>query len=159
VDLFDCSDFADWDCADFMDDINKQHGMKKIWFLLVVGFVGCKGGSPESENLSLQPTDFQSKLASTSGAVLLDVRTPAEVQAECIKGEINFDFKSEEFKLLVSGMDKTKPYFVYCAAGVRSGKAAELMRDMDFQKVYTLDGGLKAWKEAGLPTRKSQAIP
>ncbi len=129
--------------------------MKKVAILLVVLMVSC--GKNTSENFLLKPKEFQEKIATSPGAVLLDVRSLAEVQQEHIKGQINFDFNMPQFDILIAGLDKTKPYFVYCASGVRSGKAADKMRDLDFQKVYLLEGGLKAWKAEGLPTQISKA--
>jgi rhodanese-related sulfurtransferase len=124
--------------------------MKKTILILWVLVAAC---AKDSENYLLKPVAFQEKLTSTPGAVILDVRTPDEVRKEYIKGAINFDFNTAEFNILIAGMDKKKPYFVYCASGVRSGKAADRMRSMDFEKVYLLDGGIKAWKAEGLPTK------
>ena len=126
--------------------------MKKIGILLFVLTVSC-GKSTSSENFLLKPKEFQEKFAAAPGAVLLDVRSLEEVRQEHIKGEINFDFNMPQFDILIAGLDKTKPYFVYCAKGVRSAKAAEKMRSMDFEKVYLLEGGLTAWKADGLPTQ------
>ena len=42
-----------------------------------------------------------------------------------------------------------KEYVVYCMSGGRSALAAHRMREMGFEKVHTLAGGLKAWLEAG----------
>jgi rhodanese-related sulfurtransferase len=126
--------------------------MNKIVTLLLVLTVACaKTGT--TENFLLKPKAFQEKLAATPEAILLDVRTADEVHQGYLKGAVNFDFNTPEFTILISGMDKTKPYFVYCGSGVRSAKAADKMRDMDFQKVYLLEGGIKAWKEEGLPTQ------
>lgn len=72
------------------------------------------------------------------------------MQTGYIKGAINLDFQRPEFKLLIAGLDKEKPYFVYCKSGIRSGKAADLMRENGFTKVKTLEGGLNAWKAGGL---------
>lgn len=129
--------------------------MKKYFFILVVtiAIAGC-ASKEEKASSSLSPQAFQSQLQTTTDAVLLDVRTLEEVQTGRIKGEINFDFKAPEFNLLIKGLDKTKPYFVYCASGVRSGKAADKMKEEGFEKVYTLEGGLKAWEAAGLPVQK-----
>ena len=41
--------------------------------------------------------------------------------------------------------------FVYCAAGKRSAKAAEILKEKGFKEVYQLKGGLDAWKAAKLP--------
>ena len=124
--------------------------MNKIaTLLLVVTFSCARTGS--TENFLLKPKAFQEKIAGTPDAMILDVRTPEEVRQGYLKGAVNFDFNTPEFNILIAGMDKAKPYFVYCGSGVRSGKAADKMRDMDFQKVYLLDGGIKAWKGEGLP--------
>ncbi len=125
--------------------------MKMISIFLLVVASACGRGS--DENTLLKPTDFQQKLVSLPGAVLLDVRSLEEVRQERIRGSINFDFNMAQFDILIAGLDKAKPYFVYCASGVRSARAAEKMRKGDFEKVYLLDGGMKAWKAAGLPTQ------
>lgn len=130
--------------------------MKKVFIFLFVLTVSCNRNTAPEENFLLKPKDFQQKFASSAGAVLLDVRTVDEVRQEHLKGEINFDFSLPQFDILIAGLDKTKPYFVYCASGVRSAKAAEKMRTFDFQKVYLLDGGIKAWKAEGLPTQSQK---
>ena len=118
--------------------------------LMVLGLSACS--NQPTEKLSLSPADFEQQSQSTPEAVLLDVRTPEEVQNVYIKGAINMDFQRPEFKLLIAGLDKEKPYFVYCKSGMRSGKAADLMRDSGFKNVKTLEGGLNAWRSAGLST-------
>jgi rhodanese-related sulfurtransferase len=123
--------------------------MKKVAVVFIVLLVACS--KPEDKNHLLNPKDFQEKFSSMPGAVLLDVRTAAEVQKGYIKGAINFDYNAPEFEVLMKGMDKGKTYFVYCASGVRSAKAVEKMKDMDFQEMYLLEGGIKAWTTAGLP--------
>ena len=131
--------------------------MKKYFFILVVAlaFTGCSSKEEKKTTLSaLPPQEFQTQYQSTPDAVLLDVRTLEEVQTGRIKGEINFDFNAPEFDLLIKGLDKSKPYFVYCASGVRSGKAASKMKELGFEKVYPLEGGMKAWKAAGLPVQE-----
>jgi rhodanese-related sulfurtransferase len=128
--------------------------MKKHLLILFVGIVLSSCGSGDSnEQTSLAPTDFQQKYQLTTGAVLLDVRTMEEVQKERIKGQINFDYNAPEFEILIKGMDKSKAYFVYCGSGARSNKAAKKMKEEGYQKVYTLEGGLTAWKKAGLPVQ------
>jgi len=132
--------------------------MKKIMILLFVLMVSCNKNtsSENSENFLLKPKAFQEKFTSSPGGVLLDVRTLEEVRQEHLKGAVNFDFTLPQFNILIAGLDKSKPYFVYCASGVRSAKAADKMRDLDFPRVYLLEGGLKAWKAEGLPTQSAK---
>lgn len=50
---------------------------------------------------------------------------------------------------------KGKPLIVCCATGARSGKAAATLRKQGFGPVHDLEGGIDAWRTAGLPlTRK-----
>jgi phage shock protein E len=126
--------------------------MKRILSITIFTLLLSSCSRDDKENSSLKPLDFKEKISTVSNAVLLDVRTPEEVRKGYLKSALNFDFKSPQFNLLIEGLDKEKPYLVYCASGVRSGKAADLMREKGFKKVYTLEGGLNAWKNEGLGT-------
>jgi rhodanese-related sulfurtransferase len=125
---------------------------KKILFILIAGVMQSVAfAQPGSSREDVKPEEFQRKLKSTNDAVVLDVRTPEEVEDGYIKGAVNVNFRSSDFKEGISKLDKNKTYFVYCAAGGRSSKTADLMVEMGFKKVYNLDGGLDAWKEEKLP--------
>ena len=40
---------------------------------------------------------------------------------------------------------------VYCRSGVRAALAASTLKALGYQDVANLDGGIAAWKQAGLP--------
>jgi len=48
--------------------------------------------------------------------------------------------------------DKSKRIILHCASGGRSALAAKTLKEMGYQNVGHLDGGIKAWKEAGMKT-------
>jgi len=48
-------------------------------------------------------------------------------------------------------LDKNKTLLVYCAAGGRSGQAAEWLKEQGFKEVVNLQGGITAWNAAGKP--------
>lgn len=82
---------------------------------------------------------------------LLDVRKPDEYATGHIAGAHNLDvlepsFEIESLKIL----PKDKTIAVYCGTGKRSAMAAEKLEKEGF-KVINLEGGVTAWKEAGLP--------
>jgi phage shock protein E len=106
------------------------------------------------ESQVLAPTAFQKKISQTKDAVVVDVRTKPEVEQGVIPGAVNFDVKSEAFEAQIKKLDKNKTYFLYCKGGVRSNKAANLMKSLGFQKIYELEGGIDAWKESGMKTVK-----
>jgi rhodanese-related sulfurtransferase len=42
-----------------------------------------------------------------------------------------------------------------CDSGVRSKRAQAVAQKLGYEKVHSLQGGLKAWKEANLPVSKA----
>lgn len=47
--------------------------------------------------------------------------------------------------------DKNKRIILHCASGGRSALAAATLKQMGYENVAHMDGGVKAWKESGLP--------
>lgn len=78
-------------------------------------------------------------------AVILDVRTPAEVRQGKIPGAVNMDIMDRQFAEKIETLDKDKTYLVYCRSGNRSGQACNLMADKGVSKVYNLGGGVSQW--------------
>lgn len=85
---------------------------------------------------------------------LVDVRTPEEFKTGHIKDAENIDYNNENFKSKISSLDKSKPVLVYCRSGKRSANAAEIMKELGFTKIVSLDGGMISWEAANLPTSK-----
>lgn len=98
--------------------------------------------------------ELKKKTEEPAGAILIDVRTPEEVKAEHIKGARNIDVDSRDFKKQVKALDKSGTYYLYCGSGVRSARAARIMLDLGFDSVYSVEGGMKAWKAAGYPVEE-----
>jgi phage shock protein E len=78
--------------------------------------------------------------------ILLDVRTANEHKIGNIKNSINIDFLQNTFESLLNKLDREKAYLVYCRSGMRSAKAASLLINMGFRKVYNLKNGYNSWK-------------
>jgi len=79
------------------------------------------------------------QLVAKNGGAWLDVRLPSEFQNLAVEGAMNVPLYFIRLKL--SGMDKSKPYVVYCDTGRRSSAAAFLMVEKGFD-AYVLKGGL-----------------
>ena len=94
------------------------------------------------------------KLYMEKGGQMLDVRTEGELESGYIPNAIHIDFYSNSFEEKLKGLDKSKPVFVYCAAGGRSGKAMAMMNGLEFVEVYNLSGGFPTWEEAGYEVQK-----
>ena len=63
------------------------------------------------------------------------------------KGVIERDIESEI-------PDKSATWCLYCGGGFRSALAADALQKMGYTNAISLDGGWRAWVEAGLPVEK-----
>ena len=50
--------------------------------------------------------------------------------------------------------DKSKTLVLYCGGGFRSALVADAIQKMGYENAISLDGGWRAWNEAGLPVEK-----
>ncbi len=77
--------------------------------------------------------------------VLLDVRTAGETSRGIIPGAVLLDYNSADFRARLEALDREKTYLVYCASGVRSQRACQLMQTLGFQQLYELQEGYARW--------------
>lgn len=95
--------------------------------------------------VNIQAADFD-RVKLDENAIVLDVRTPEEVNEGIIEGATVFaDYKSSDFAKEVEKLDKSKTYIVYCRSGGRSLAASEYLISQGFQHIYNLEGGISNW--------------
>jgi rhodanese-related sulfurtransferase len=134
--------------------------MKRIFLIILVSVFACiscdtkdKGSetfeeSSDASVVDLDPVQFQEK---GKDAIILDVRTPAEIATGRIFGSKAIDFYEEDFLSQVTELPKDRDILIYCAVGGRSAEAGKLLAAQGFTRVYNLAGGINAWSSAGLP--------
>ncbi len=83
------------------------------------------------------PVDY--KALKESGALILDVRTPAEFHGGHIKGSKNVPLDQIE-KKLESFKDKKQTIITCCASGMRSASAKNILKSKGFENVYNGGG-------------------
>ncbi|MBA3706467.1 MAG: rhodanese-like domain-containing protein [Bacteroidetes bacterium] len=103
---------------------------------------------------NLSAEQFKTAIANDKNGILIDLRTPDEIKKGFIKGAIEIDYLSKEFDKQLLKLDKNKTYYVYCAAGGRSGDCAELMEKQGFKKVVNLEKGFSDWEKKGFAVEK-----
>ncbi|OGY21206.1 MAG: sulfurtransferase [Candidatus Woykebacteria bacterium GWB1_45_5] len=86
--------------------------------------------------------------------VIIDVRTPPEYAPEHLEKATNLDYSSGSFRSELEKLDKNEIYLIYCRSGNRSKKALVVMRELGFNEVYNMLGGITAWTNSGFPTVK-----
>ncbi|MBO9562722.1 MAG: rhodanese-like domain-containing protein [Niastella sp.] len=121
--------------------------MKHLLKAFILLFVSGTAAAQNKTNVS--PAAFEKGLQ-VKGVQLLDVRRPEEYKEGHLKGATLANWQDEkQFQAQAAKLDKSKPVYVYCLAGVRGDKAATWLVKNGFTNVVNLDGGIKAWKEAG----------
>lgn len=104
-------------------------------------------GSAYSDNISVLSTSEFREAISKGKPQLVDVRTTNEYKAGHIKGAKHIDFfKQADFATRFEKFDKTKPMYIYCKSGGRSGQAAKKLAQMGFEEIYDLQGGYMRWR-------------
>ena len=73
----------------------------------------------------------------------VDVRTPGEYKANHRKPFKNIPLSTLGSK--AGELDKEKDVVVICQSGMRSVKAAKMLKKQGFQKIYNVKGGMSAW--------------
>jgi rhodanese-related sulfurtransferase len=97
--------------------------------------------------MNLTQEDWVSQLEADDNAVILDVRTEAEVDEGMIANAINIDIhEGQGFIDKIEALDKSKNYYVYCRSGARSAKACEIMNQLGFDNAYNMLGGMLEWE-------------
>jgi rhodanese-related sulfurtransferase len=132
-----------------------------VVLLLAVAVAGCVATQPAVDVGAALPSggaisprqasDLIVTRHDDPGFVLLDIRTPDEVDASHISGAVSLDFYSPEFENDLAALDRDVVYLIYCRTGHRSGLAYDMMEELGFQHVYDLDGGITEWMADGYP--------
>jgi rhodanese-related sulfurtransferase len=86
------------------------------------------------------------------GAVVVDVREAEEFSAGHLTSAKHIPVGDIDKR--ISDIPSDKPVLVYCATGTRSGKAAAALKKAGRDQIFNLNGGIAAWKQAGLPVVK-----
>jgi glyoxylase-like metal-dependent hydrolase (beta-lactamase superfamily II)/rhodanese-related sulfurtransferase len=81
--------------------------------------------------------------------IVLDVRERDAYEAGHIPGAFHLPRGQLELRVNDELKDPTRRILLYCEFGRISTLAAATLRSMGFQAAVALDGGMKAWREAG----------
>lgn len=108
------------------------------------------------ENLTAQQVAAE---LSDGNVTLIDIRESEELtqngkipnSTHAPRGMLEF-YADPTLPYYKSAFDKSKRIILHCASGGRSALAVQTLKQMGYDNVAHLDGGIKAWKEAGFET-------
>jgi rhodanese-related sulfurtransferase len=138
-----------------MTEINLLKFLGDNIFLVAAAFVSggmliwpaVRRGTGGASVSTLQAT----LLINQQAALVLDVRDAAEYGKGHVLNARNIALGELEARSVEIEKYKAKPVIVVCDTGNRSGKAVTTLRKQGFAQVFTLAGGIGAWRQAGLP--------
>ncbi len=85
-------------------------------------------------------------------AVLVDVREPREWVDGHIEGAVHIPLG--DLVRRAAEVDKSKSVVTVCRSGHRSLAAADALKDLGFADVASMNGGMIAWAQSGLPVER-----
>jgi rhodanese-related sulfurtransferase len=86
--------------------------------------------------------------------VLIDTREESEWNAGHLPGAIHLSKGIIERDIEKRVPDKETTLVLYCGGGFRSALAADNLRKMGYENPISMDGGWRAWIQAGRPVEK-----
>ncbi|WP_299468310.1 rhodanese-like domain-containing protein [uncultured Gimesia sp.] len=110
-----------------------------------------------AEIKTIKPAEL-AKLHQETGVELIDVRTPAEFREVHASIAVNLPLDTlnvEQVKQLQNG-NLSEPVYLICQSGNRSTKACQKLIDAGLAHVVSVEGGTKAWDQAGLPVERGK---
>jgi rhodanese-related sulfurtransferase len=131
------------------------------WVLFAVAFgsgamllwPAVKGGSLAGGG-NLNP-NAAVNLMNREKAVVVDVSDAAEYAGGHIVGSKNVPSGEFETKLEGAVKNKTLPLILVCSTGARASRQVAVAKKLGYSNAQAMAGGLKAWREAGLPLEKA----
>lgn len=104
----------------------------------------------------LSPTEVQARLAAGQ-AVLVDIREPDEFARSHVTGAQSQPLSGWEQSHLT--IDPDADVIFTCRTGMRTGGACDRLAARVSGDAFVLDGGLDAWRAAGLPLAENLSAP
>lgn len=113
---------------------------------------GEKQLKTQTEVNNISPKQAKDLMDKAKDVFVLDVRTEEEYKEVHIKDAHLIPIK--ELEKNIDKIPKDKKVVVHCAAGKRSAKACEILKDKGLKELFNLAGGINKWQAEGYPVEK-----
>ncbi len=108
-------------------------------------------GKPVKTVALVKPLDLQAQMRTGDVPILVDVRLPKEWMALRISKQL-LNMPINELHEHAGKLNPKMPVMTICNSAYRSSMGAGVLLKAGFEDVRNLEGGSRAWIEAGLPT-------
>jgi len=110
---------------------------------------------------TIKPADAYKLMQEDPQVLVIDVRDAADIAATwTVPGAINVSLGALTYRADTQVpeqlrdprlQDRSRPIITTCTSGSMGALGGKLLKDMGFTNVQILEGGVRAWKDAGLP--------
>jgi len=107
--------------------------------------------------IALDATELRARITRGDDIQLVDVREYPEYASGHIADSRRIPLGG--IKGRTSEIDANKTVVCICRSGKRAAQAAGELSELGFQDIATLEGGLRAWEQAGFPVQKHARAP
>jgi len=111
----------------------------------------ANAGQQEPIFRSIPPKEAKALMESRKDLLLIDVRGPEEMREGYIAGSRLIPIA--ELARGRMSLPAGNPLLLICAVGGRSYAVGQYFSRKGYPEIYNLQGGISAWKEAGLPLK------
>lgn len=99
--------------------------------------------------------EAQQRMRANKDVKLIDVREDHEWNEAHAAGALHLGKGIIERDIETTVPDKDTELILYCGGGYRSALATDALQRMGYTNVFSMDGGWRAWKEAGGEIKQS----
>lgn len=114
------------------------------WIIILLIVIFFVWRMMPKKGISSISTDELKGILQDKSKQFLDVRTPGEYKGRHIKQFKNIPLNTLNAQL--GKLDKSKEVIVICQSGMRSAKAANILKKSGYEKVTNVKGGMGAWR-------------
>lgn len=102
----------------------------------------------ESDSVQfIEPTDLKQWLGQDDAPLVINVSgEEGALEAHSLKADKTLSVAITEFASVINELDPDEPTVVVCQLGQKSFNAAQRLIESDYSCVFSLHGGLEAWK-------------
>ena len=115
-------------------------------FIILI-FSSCGGAG------YISPGELQDEMQKNN-TVIIDLRNNKKFGDSHIRGAVNAEYHEKTFLRDIQGIDKKSAVILYCGEGVKSDRAAVIMKKNGFSNIRILEGGYSRWLNEGFPSDK-----
>jgi rhodanese-related sulfurtransferase len=116
----------------------------------------CQDAKSRIREISVE--EVRQKLDAGENFHFIDVREDHEWNQDHAAGATHLGRGILERDIIQSVPDQTAEIVLYCGGGYRSALAADNLQKMGYQNVFSMAGGIRAWREKEYPLEPGEEI-